>query len=80
MIISINFFDSECQCDIRGIAANNGCNQDDGSCTCKRNVVNRDCDQCAEEHYGLSESDPLGKALTTDSLRSCEYSKKKQII
>ena len=54
------FSDSECQCDIRGIAANNGCNTDDGSCTCKRNVVNRDCDQCAEEHYGLSESDPLG--------------------
>ena len=53
---------SECECDIRGIAPSNGCNQVDGQCTCKRNVAaTRNCDQCAEEHYGLSESDPLGK-------------------
>ena len=50
----------ECECDIRGIAANNGCNQEDGKCTCKRFVINRDCDQCLDEHYGLSESDPNG--------------------
>ena len=49
-----------CECDIRGIVESNGCNQEDGRCSCKRNVVNRNCDQCAEEHYGLSESDPLG--------------------
>ena len=51
---------AECECDFRGIVESNGCNQETGDCSCKRNVVNRNCDQCAEEHYGLSESDPLG--------------------
>ena len=36
--------------------SNDGCDQLDGSCTCKRNVIGRDCDQCLPEHYGL---DPI---------------------
>ena len=51
---------SECKCNIAGIVSNDGCDQVTGSCTCKRFVTGRDCDQCMEEHYGLSESDPNG--------------------
>ncbi len=57
-----NFFFqfAECKCNIAGIVSNDGCDQVTGSCTCKRFVTGRDCDQCMEEHYGLSESDPNG--------------------
>ena len=45
-----------------------GCDEKSGACTCKRNVARtRDCDQCLPEHYGLSESEPLGcKACDCD--------------
>jgi len=57
---SICIFKTECQCDIRGIASNDGCNQETGDCSCKRNVIGQNCDQCAPQHFGLSESDPAG--------------------
>ena len=60
LFFSISKFLAECQCDIRGIVSNDGCDQQTGECACKRNVINQNCDQCAEEHYGLSESDPDG--------------------
>jgi hypothetical protein len=47
---------AECTCNLDGIISNDGCNQETGDCTCKRFVVGRDCDQCQEEHYGLSAS------------------------
>ena len=50
----------ECQCDIRGILLSDGCNQETGACSCKRNVIGRDCNQCRPEHYGLSLEDELG--------------------
>ena len=37
-----------------------GCDQTYGNCTCKRNVIGQNCDQCRPQHYGLSENDPLG--------------------
>ena len=60
----------QCTCNIHGTvqSADGGCDEDTGACTCKRNVAaTRDCDQCKYQHYGLSESDPLGcKACDCD--------------
>ena len=53
-------FSVECNCDIRGIVSDEGCDQATGDCTCKRNVLGRDCNQCLDQHYGLSLEDPMG--------------------
>ena len=50
----------ECQCDRKGILLSDGCNQETGACSCKRNVIGRDCNQCRPQHYGLSLEDELG--------------------
>ena len=50
----------ECNCDQRGIRSSAGCNVEDGSCSCKDNVIGRDCNQCKPEHYGLSKDDSVG--------------------
>ena len=61
----------ECQCDIRGIArideasGSRGCDEETGQCSCKRNVIGKDCNQCAEQHYGLSEDDAQGCQVST---------------
>lgn len=47
---------SACKCNTLGTINNQGCNQIRGECTCKRYVVGRDCNQCLQEYYGLSES------------------------
>nr|CAB3263371.1 laminin subunit alpha-2 [Phallusia mammillata] len=57
-----------CNCNKIGTAAdecdesrNGSCNcQNDGQCVCKANVVGKQCDQCGEGYFGLSESNPLG--------------------
>jgi laminin, beta 1 len=46
----------ECSCNLLGTVDNLGCNLYTGECTCKRNVMGRDCNQCMPETYGLSES------------------------
>ena len=51
-------FVTVCQCDYRGVSSSYfGCNP---VCGCKRNVIGQNCDQCAPQHFGLSESDPAG--------------------
>ncbi|XP_040566371.1 laminin subunit beta-1 isoform X1 [Lepeophtheirus salmonis] len=51
----------ECTCYMDGtIAGEGGCDQQTGHCTCKRNVIGRDCDQCYPQHFGLSAADPEG--------------------
>ena len=65
----------ECQCDIRGIArideasGSRGCDQETGQCSCKRNVIGKDCNQCAEQHYGLSEDDAQGCQVSTKTTK-----------
>lgn len=43
----------KCSCNQLGTVGNMGCNVVTGECVCKRNVVGRDCNQCAPEFYGL---------------------------
>lgn len=45
-----------CTCNTLGTANNSGCNMYTGECTCKRLVTGNDCNQCALETYGLSDS------------------------
>lgn len=46
-----------CTCNTMGTVDNSGCNMYTGECTCKRLVTGKDCNQCAPETYGLSESE-----------------------
>ncbi|XP_013782951.1 laminin subunit beta-1-like [Limulus polyphemus] len=46
-----------CTCNTLGTIGNHGCNVFTGECTCKRNVVGRDCNQCLPEHWGLSSNE-----------------------
>lgn len=46
-----------CTCNTLGTVDNSGCNMYTGECTCKRLVTGKDCNQCAPETYGLSESE-----------------------
>ncbi|XP_035224803.1 laminin subunit beta-1-like isoform X2 [Stegodyphus dumicola] len=41
-----------CSCYPAGTVGN-ACDQDTGNCNCKRNVINRYCNQCLPEYYGL---------------------------
>ncbi|KAM7003159.1 laminin subunit beta-1-like isoform 1-T1 [Tautogolabrus adspersus] len=44
-----------CTCSPVGtVPGGNPCDSETGSCFCKRLVTGRDCDQCASEHWGLS--------------------------
>lgn len=45
-----------CSCNIYGTYDNQGCNKENGECTCKRNVIGRDCNQCLPDYWGLGES------------------------
>ncbi|XP_050439565.1 laminin subunit beta-1-like [Adelges cooleyi] len=44
-----------CTCNTQGTIDNQGCDKVTGECTCKRNVIGRDCNQCMPGHWGLSE-------------------------
>ncbi|TMW54832.1 hypothetical protein DOY81_000065 [Sarcophaga bullata] len=46
-----------CTCNTLGTVDNSGCNMYTGECTCKRLVTGKDCNQCAPQTYGLSESE-----------------------
>ncbi|XP_033647467.1 laminin subunit beta-1-like [Asterias rubens] len=48
-----------CTCNTLGTEGNRGCNKQTGNCVCKRYVTGRNCDQCYEGYYGLSE-EPYG--------------------
>ena len=45
---------------MRGIRSTAGCDEVTGECTCKANVIGRDCNQCKPDHYGLLKDDLLG--------------------
>nr|CAI5866249.1 unnamed protein product [Callosobruchus analis] len=45
-----------CTCNILGTIDNQGCNVYTGECTCKRYVTDRNCDQCMQQYWGLSDS------------------------
>nr|XP_036214745.1 laminin subunit beta-1 [Bactrocera oleae]XP_036214746.1 laminin subunit beta-1 [Bactrocera oleae] len=47
----------QCTCNTLGTIDNSGCNMYTGECTCKRLVTGKDCNQCAPQTYGLSESE-----------------------
>lgn len=47
----------QCTCNTLGTVDNSGCNMHNGECTCKRLVTGKDCNQCAPETFGLSETD-----------------------
>ncbi|XP_054168822.1 laminin subunit beta-1-like isoform X2 [Oppia nitens] len=55
-----------CTCNQLGTVGNLGCNVHTGECVCKRNVVGRDCNQCAAEFYGLSSDEEGCKACDCD--------------
>ncbi|XP_022099297.1 laminin subunit beta-1-like [Acanthaster planci] len=44
-----------CACNTLGTEGNRGCDKQTGNCVCKRYVTGRNCDQCYEGYYGLSE-------------------------
>ncbi|XP_077296582.1 laminin subunit beta-1 [Arctopsyche grandis] len=46
-----------CSCNPLGTVDNQGCDTYTGECTCKRNVIGRDCNQCLPEHWGLAEEE-----------------------
>ncbi|XP_064483603.1 laminin subunit beta-1-like isoform X2 [Ornithodoros turicata] len=54
-----------CTCNELGTIGD-GCNVWTGECTCKRNVVGRDCDKCMEFHWGLSQDDDGCKPCDCD--------------
>ncbi|XP_043223097.1 laminin subunit beta-1-like [Amphibalanus amphitrite] len=45
----------ECTCDPLGSLPDIGCDELTGHCRCKRHVVGRNCDQCPEQYWGLSD-------------------------
>lgn len=45
-----------CSCNILGTYGNQGCNKETGECTCKRNVIGRDCNKCLPEYWGLGDT------------------------
>ncbi|XP_077998074.1 laminin subunit beta-1-like [Glandiceps talaboti] len=48
-----------CSCVLQGTVGNQGCNKVTGQCVCKRLVTGRDCDECLDGYWGLSD-DPEG--------------------
>ncbi|CAH1103667.1 unnamed protein product [Psylliodes chrysocephalus] len=44
-----------CTCNTYGTIGNQGCNVNNGECTCKRYVTGRDCNQCLPQYWGLSD-------------------------
>ena len=55
-----------CSCNQLGTVGNLGCDVVTGECVCKRNVVGRDCNQCAPEFYGLGVEDEGCKPCDCD--------------
>lgn len=49
-----------CNCHFNG-SHSFTCDRDTGQCHCKPNVIGLNCDQCMEEHFGLSEEGCEGK-------------------
>ena len=48
----------ECRCVVMGtVGGSEICDKETGQCPCERNVVGRDCSQCALQHYGLGEAE-----------------------
>ncbi|XP_077546511.1 laminin subunit beta-1 isoform X2 [Haemaphysalis longicornis] len=54
-----------CSCHELGTAGD-GCNVYTGECTCKRNVIGRDCNQCLPEYWGLGRDDDGCKPCDCD--------------
>ncbi|XP_053208528.1 laminin subunit beta-1-like isoform X2 [Panonychus citri] len=52
-----------CTCNTLGTVRNQGCDPRTGECACKLNVIGRDCNSCAKNHYGLE--------LFEDGCRPC---------
>lgn len=47
---------SGCQkCECSGFALDDNCDKNTGQCNCPPNVVGKNCDECAPDHWGLSE-------------------------
>ncbi|XP_071961218.1 laminin subunit beta-1-like [Antedon mediterranea] len=44
-----------CTCNTLGTVDNRGCDKRSGGCTCKRYVTGRNCDECHDSYYGLSD-------------------------
>lgn len=49
-----------CSCNLEGTLPDAGCDQDTGSCFCKRYVTGKNCDQCYPGFYGLSKDEKYG--------------------
>ena len=58
----------ECGCDEVG-AESDGCDLITGQCECKRGVTGLKCDQCAPNHWGLSENGCKGIDLLNKAFR-----------
>ncbi|XP_006825989.1 laminin subunit beta-1-like [Saccoglossus kowalevskii] len=48
-----------CSCALQGTVGNQGCHKRTGQCVCKRLVTGRDCNECLDGYWGLSD-DPDG--------------------
>ena len=44
---------SACGCNQQGTLENTHCNQENGECYCKSNVIGKTCNACASLHYGF---------------------------
>ena len=63
-VVYIKYITSACFCNKDGTAGGTAtCNGGDvaGQCECKTYVINKNCDECQDEYYGLSENLPDGE-------------------
>jgi len=63
-----------CTCNPEGTIPDLGCDEETGSCRCKRYVTGQNCDQCYPGYYGLSADDENGcKPCDCDIGGSLQY-------
>lgn len=52
LVLFLNFLHLDCHCNPHG-SLSQLCNKQNGQCTCRKNIVGRVCDRCAEGYWNL---------------------------